>query len=616
MKNKQFIIFKIIFFTISTSHFIMTKFILFFLLSALTFGQTNTYNVSFENPVHHEAFININFPNLRNNNLTVMMSRSSPGRYALHEFAKNVYNLKATNSKGEILKVDRPDPYSWEIKLHDGTVNLSYTLFANRADGTYSQVDDTHAHLNIPATFMYAKDLEHRPIEINFDTPQHLNWKIATQLKEIDPDTYYAPDLYYFMDSPIEISDFDLREFEMNGQIIRFALHHQGSGEDFKQYFEQVKRIVEQEKMVFGELPNYDYGKYTFLACYMPNVSGDGMEHRNSTVLTDVSSLDKGGMKENIGTASHEFFHSWNVERIRPSSLEPFDFSMANMSGSLWFAEGFTSYYTNLILCRAQIISPEEFAESLNKNFNYVWNSPARGYFNPIEMSYQAPFVDAATSIDPVNRENTFISYYSYGSVLGLALDLSLREKGQTLDDFMKLMWLTYGKTEISYTSEDLQKTLGTFAGETFASHFFNNYIFKSEMPEYQKLFDLVGLRFIQKKNEPYFGAPLEDGENGLVISGNPSKNSPAYNALLSYGDELKSIDTTILSNLEDWNAIVKNKRPGDTMEIKYIRNGIEKKISLIFSEDQTYSISIDNKANEAAIERRQNWLKSRGSFN
>jgi len=594
----------------------MTKFILFFLLSALTFGQTNTYNVSFENPVHHEAFININFPNLRNNNLRVMMSRSSPGRYALHEFAKNVYNLKATNSKGEILNVDRPDPYSWEIKGHDGTVNLSYTLFANRADGTYSQVDDTHAHLNIPATFMYAKDLEHRPIEINFNTPQNSNWKIATQLKEIDSDTYYAPDLYYFMDSPIEISDFELREFEINGQTIKFALHHQGSGEDFDQYFEQVKRIVEQEKMVFGELPNYDYGKYTFLACYMPNVSGDGMEHRNSTVLTDVTNLANGGMKENIGTVSHEFFHSWNVERIRPSNLEPFDFSKANMSGSLWFAEGFTSYYTNLILCRAQIISPEEYVESLNKNFNYVWNSPARTYFNPVEMSFQAPFVDAAASIDPVNRENTFISYYSYGSVLGLALDLSLREKGQALDDFMKLMWITYGKTEISYTLRDLQKTLGSFAGETFASGFFNNYIFKSEMPDYQKLFDLVGLSIIQKKTEAYFGAPLKDVGNTIVISDNPNKNSPAYNALLSVGDELKSIDTIILSNLDDWNAIVKNKRPGDTVEIRYIRNGIEKKTSLTFSEGQTYSISIDNNANKAAIERRQNWLKSRGNFN
>ena len=340
------------------------------------------------------------------------------------------------------------------------------------------------------------------------------------------------------------------------------------------------------------------------------------MEHRNSTVLTDVTSLVNGGMKENIGTVSHEFFHSWNVERIRPSSLEPFDFSKANMSGSLWFAEGFTSYYTNLILCRAKIISPEEYVESLNKNFNSVWNSPARAYFNPIEMSYQAPFVDAATSIDPVNRENTFISYYSYGSILGLALDLNLREKGQTLDDFMNLMWLTFGKNEISYTLQDLQKTLGTFAGETFASHFFNNYIFKSEMPDYKKLFDSVGLSIIQKKTKPYFGAPLKDSENTVVLSGNPYKNSPAYNALLSYGDELKSIDTTILSNMDDWKAIVKNKRPGDIVEIRYLRNGIEKKTFLSFSEDQTYSISINNNANKAAIERRQNWLKSRGNSN
>jgi predicted metalloprotease with PDZ domain len=594
----------------------MTKFILLFLLSTLSFGQTNTYNISFENPVHHEAFIKINFPELGNKSLSLMMSRSSPGRYALHEFAKNIYNLKATNSKGENLKVDRPDPYSWEIKGHDGTVNLSYTLFANRADGTYSQVDETHAHLNIPATFMYAKDLEDRPIEINFNTPKNLNWKIATQLKEMNPDTYYAPNLYYFMDSPIEISDFDLREFEIEGQTIRFALHHQGNAEEFNQYFEQVKRVVEQEKEVYGELPNYDYGTYTFLACYMPNVSGDGMEHRNSTVLTDLESLANGGMKNNIGTVSHEYFHSWNVERIRPLSLEPFDFSKTNMSGLLWFAEGFTSYYTNLILHRAKIISAEKYVESLNGTFNYVWNSPARAYFNPIEMSYQAPFVDAATSVDPVNRENTFISYYSYGSVLGLALDLSLREKGKTLDDFMKLMWLTYGKTEIPYTIQNLQKTLGTFAGEKLASGFFDNYIYKSEMPDYTKLFDLVGLSIIQKKNKTYFGASLKNGENSVFISGNPSNNSPAYNAQLTYGDEIKSIDTTIIVNKDDWNANLKNKQTGDTVEIRYIRNGIERKTSLTFSEDQTFYISINNNANKPAIERRQNWLNGSGNFN
>src|SRR5690606_20112555 len=180
-----------------------------------------------------------------------------------------------------------------------------------------------------------------------------------------------------------------------------------------------------------------------------------------------------------------EFFHCWNVERIRPKSLQPFDFSRANMSGDLWFAEGFTSYYDDLSMARAGIISKEKYIQGLIGTFNYVWTSPARQFFNPIEMSYQAPFVDAAKSVDETNRENTFISYYSYGSMLGLALDLSLRGKGLNLDDFMKRMWTDFGKKQIYYTVDDLHKTLNSYAGKEFGDHFFNNYIYKSGMPDY-----------------------------------------------------------------------------------------------------------------------------------
>ncbi len=307
---------------------------LFLLLTSVGFSQTNTYTISFENAGHHEANVKVTFPDLEQDSLSVRMSRTSPGRYALHEFAKNIYGVKATNSKGEKLEIIRPDPYSWTITDHDGTINLEYTLFGNRADGTYTQIDQTHAHLNIPATFMYSEALKKRPVEVTFDTRNHPNWKIATQLKQLEGNKYYAPDLYYFMDSPTEISDFDSREFEIDGEVIRFILHHPGTEQEFDKYWEQVKEIVRQQKAIFGELPDFDFGEYTFLACYMPNVSGDGMEHRNSTVLTDVTSLGEGGMKENIGTVAHEFFHAWNVERIRPESLEPFDFTEANMSGA------------------------------------------------------------------------------------------------------------------------------------------------------------------------------------------------------------------------------------------------------------------------------------------
>ncbi|HEA28389.1 MAG TPA: M61 family peptidase [Leeuwenhoekiella sp.] len=589
------------------------RFILLFLFFySFSYAQTNTYSISFDNAVHHEAVIKQTFPDVKARNVIARMSRSSPGRYALHEFAKNVYDFVATDSKGDTLPVSRPDPYSWKITNHDGTVNIKYTLFANRGGGTYSQVDLTHAHLNIPATFMYVDDLQYRPIEVNFNVRKDLNWKVATQLKPISETKYYAPNLYYFMDSPTEISDYKIKEFDLDGQKIRFVLHDPGTQADFDTYFEKVKKIVEQEKAVYGELPNYDYGTYTFLACYMPNASGDGMEHRNSTILTDTEPLAEGGMENNIGTVSHEYFHSWNVERIRPTGLEPFDFSRVNMSESLWFAEGFTSYYTNLILERAGIITPEDYVKTLNGTFNYVWNSPAHQYFNPIEMSEQAPFVDAATAVDPVNRENTFISYYSYGSILGLALDLSLREKGLNLDDLMRKMWENHGKPEVAYTVSDIEKTLATYAGSDFAKHFFDEYIHKSNRPDYKELLAVVGLNLTQDNEKPYFGASLRGRDKGLEVSRNITQNTPAYNAGLDVGDTITSVDGATITTTDALEKMLASKKVGDKLEITFLRYGNEKKTDLKLVADPTYTITIDDKASKKEVKNREKWLEKK----
>ncbi|MCB7482185.1 M61 family metallopeptidase [Christiangramia sediminis] len=582
----------------------------FLFLSFIGNAQTNTYNISFENAVHHEAKVKISFPEVKTNTLNIRMSRTSPGRYALHEFVKNVYDFKATNSKGEELRVERKDPYSWQVSDHDGTVNIAYTLFANRGDGTYSQIDETHAHLNIPATFMYAEEFQHRPIRVNFEVREDLNWKVATQLKQESGTTYSAPDLYYFMDSPTEISDFQMKSFELDGQEIQFALHHKGTAEEFAEYFDQVERIVKQEEAVYGELPEFDYGKYTFLACYMPNVYGDGMEHRNSTILTDKESLSDGGMKGNIGTVAHEFFHAWNVERIRPAELEPFDFSEANMTGSLWFAEGFTSYYTGLMLCRAQVNTPKEYIEGLTGTFNYVWNSPALQHFNPIEMSYQAPFVDAATSVDPTNRENTFVSYYSYGSVLGLALDLSLRQQDLNLDDFMKLMWEKYGKTEVAYKIADIESTLKEYAGDEFASEFFKKHIYNSEMPDYKNLFRSVGIK-LERKGSNYFGASVKETENGLVISNNTFKGSPAYKAGLASGDIIISIDEKQIQTKEEFESTIENSN-SNSVKINFERFGEKKITEVKLGKNPAYTISLDEDASKEALKNRESWLEAK----
>lgn len=417
--------------------------VLIFYASPL-FSQTSIkYDIAFDNAVHHEAEIGILFNNLTDNVLEVRMSRSSPGRYALHEFAKNVYDVHAYDSHGNKLEITRPNPYQWNVSGHDGTVRFEYTLFANHGDGTYSQVDETHAHLNIPSTFAWARNYEHRPVKVTFDVRDDLNWEIATQLKHIESSTYYAPDLYYFMDSPTEIADLHFRETTIEGKKIRLALHSSAKDWEVDEYFDKVISIVKAESNVFGGLPDFDYGEYTFLSCYMPNASGDGMEHRNSTYVVSSKPLSRPIGETSISTISHEFLHSWNVERMRPRSLEPFNFEKANMSGELWFAEGFTQYYTDLNLVRAGILDAETYINELGQTVGYVINAPGRKFFNPIEMSYQAPFVDAAISIDPQNKSNTFISYYTYGDVIGLALDLSLREteNNLNLDDFMKLFW-------------------------------------------------------------------------------------------------------------------------------------------------------------------------------
>lgn len=589
------------------------------ILSLSLQAQTNTYTVSFDNAEHHEAVVRATFPNVKTSRIVAQMSRSSPGRYAIHEFAKNVYGLVATNSKGDTLEVTRPDPYSWEINNTDGTINIEYTLFANRGGGTYSQIDLTHGHLNIPATFIYVDALKERPIEVTFEPRKDLNWKIATQLKPVSGNTFYATNLYYFLDSPVEISDFKIREFDLDGQKIRFVLHDPGTEEDFDTYFDNVKEIVKQQKAIYGELPNFDYGTYTFLACYMPNASGDGMEHRNSTVLTNTKTLANGGMESNIGTVSHEFFHSWNVERMRPEDLEPFDFSKANMSRSLWFAEGFTSYYTNLILERAGIMTPEEYVKSLNGTFNYVWNSPAHHYFNPIEMSMQAPFVDAATSIDPVNRENTFISYYSYGTMLGLALDLELRvmsaegkEKNLNLDDFMKLMWKKYGTTEVAYSIADIEQTLAEYAGTASAKAFFDHYIYKSKMPDYKELFKSVGLTLSQNISQPTLGISVSPEEEGMRITRNIIKGSAAYSAGLDIDDLITAIDGSPVNTVDAMKTALENKKVGDKVSIQYTNYGQNKTVKFALDPDVTYSIKLDAKAGKKELKARESWLEAK----
>lgn len=556
--------------------------------------------IRFPNAVHREAEVALHFRAVPAGPFEVRMARSSPGRYAAHDFAKNVYNVRAADADGRPLAVERVAPNVWHVRGHDGDVRFTYTLFADRADGTYAGVDLTRAHLNIPATFAYAPALADRSIYATFVLPD-TSWRIATQLEPTaTPNTFRAPHLQYFMDSPTHLGALDIREWQVGSgpraQTIRLAVNHSGSAAQVTEFTDLTKRVVNEMAAVFGEFPRFDYGTYIFISCYRATCAGDGMEHRNSTSLTSSASLAQNQMGL-LGTVSHEFFHAWNVERIRPAMLEPFDFSDANMSNELWFAEGFTSYYGPLVIARAGIRTVPQYAQTISGAINTLTNHPGRRFFGAVGMSQQAPFVDAAASIDPNNRANMFISYYTYGEALGIALDLSLRARtpSATLDDVMRLMWQRFGpQTDRlapvrGYTVADVQAAVGEVARDTaFAREFFTRYVIGSELPDYAPLLARAG--FLLRQANPAAAwitdARLSATENEVVVAGPTAFGSPLYAAGIGAGDELLTLDGRTLDTADQLRDALAARRPGDRVRITWRSRSGERSADITFAAD------------------------------
>ena len=562
------------------------------LLSAVAFAQNEiAYTVSFPNAVHHEAEISMRVPQVPVGVMRFRMSRSSPGRYATHEFGKNVYNVKAFGPNNTPLTIKQIEGDVWEIAQHGSTVIITYTLFGNHVDGTYVGIDASTAHLNMPAAIMWVKGLESRPARFKFNNLDKYGWKVATQLKPEAGGTYYARDLQYMMDSPTSLAPYKTYSWDItnpngNKQAIHLTSHSDDDQATVDAFGQMVKKATIEAQAVFGELPTYDYGNYVFLHDVASTNAGDGMEHRNSTSIVQTTPKIAGNETRLLGTFSHEYFHSWNVERIRPKTLEPFNFEHANMSNELWFAEGFTQYYGGLILERAGFTSPADYNRTMAGLINTVINSPAANHYSPAQMSRYAVFADAGVSVDQNNNANVFTSYYTYGGATALALDLRLRGQfNLTLDDYMRAVWLAHGKTEKAYTIPDLQNVLATFTKDpAFAADFFKRYIYGFEKNDYASLLDKAGLILRKAQaGKAWLGSVGSAGGRGrsgqartaesagLLIPTSTAMNSPLYKAGLDAGDVLLTVDGAAIQS--DGQAIIDAigaKKPGDKITITY----------------------------------------------
>jgi len=548
------------------------------------------YEIRFPNAAHHEAEIRATFSGVHRRVLEVLMSRSSPGRYALHEFAKNVSNFRAADAQGHALDVSRPSPYQWNVSgHHKGTIVVEYTLFGDRADGTYAAIDSTHAHLNPPATFAWAHGFERAPVALRVLVPGGSGWTVATELAQRADGAWTAPNMDRLMDAPLEISRHAEIDWQVGGAHFRLALHHQGTGEEAAAAARICEAIAIEEEGVFGAFPSYDGGRYTFLVDLLPYVDGDGMEHRDSTSITGPTSL-RAFDTDAAGALSHEFFHSWNVKRIRPRSLEPFDYERANMSGELWFAEGFTNYYGILTLKRAGLESLDGFLRAQTGAVSGVLTAPGRLVSSPVEMSRQAPFVDAATAIDAANTVNNFISYYTYGQALALGIDLEIRARfpGKSLDDWMRRMWREHPDADKPYTLEDLERTLAVATGSReFASGIFRRHIYGKEPMDYAALLAPAGLLLEPRggHNPVWIGARSASwSENGMTLNEFTLRGSPLYDAGLDRGDRIVEWDGHPAQSQSDLDAILEPHKPGDKLRVRAHTRAGEKEVDLVLA--------------------------------
>ncbi|HYJ78454.1 MAG TPA: hypothetical protein VEW03_02535 [Longimicrobiaceae bacterium] len=592
-----------------------------------------TYEIAFPNAAHHEAEVSATFQGVpAGQPLRVRMSRSSPGRYALHEFAKNVYAMQAFDGAGRPLAFTRPDPHGWDVAGHDGTVRVTYTLYGDRADGTYAGIDRTHAHLNMPATFAWARGMEEAPVRVTFRRPPQ--WRVATQLAPTpDSSTFTAPNLQYFMDSPTEVSAFALRSWQVRRadgtpQTIRLAVHHAGTEAQLDSFTVMARKVVAEQIAMWGEPAGYDFGTYTFIADYLPWVNGDGMEHRNSTILSSTRSLaSRDEAMGNLGTLSHEFFHSWNVERLRPRALEPFDFERENMSGELWFAEGFTSYFDDLFIRRAGLLSDDEYAAALAGTVSAVVTAPGRRFFSAVEMSMQAPFVDAAVSNDPVNRANTFLSYYTWGAGIGLGLDLTLRTRfpGVTLDDYMRAMWRELGRHQTAalaparpYTLADLRRVLGEVTRDSaFAGDFFRRYVEGREVVDYGSLLGAAG--FLLRKaapGRPWLGAFVADDRGAVRVEQTPAAGGSLYEAGIDRMDRILGADGVPTPTVDSLVAVLVRHPLGEPVAMEVEQRGVVRTIPVTLRENPGLEVvtyeSAGMPVTDAMRALRRSWLGSK----
>ncbi|MFL6228675.1 MAG: M61 family metallopeptidase [Pyrinomonadaceae bacterium] len=509
--------------------------------------------------------------------LDLVMPVWTPGSYLVREYERNVQDFAATDGAGKRLDWAKTNKDTWRVETAGARAVLAkYAVYCNEFSPRTNDVNDRRAFWNNAATLMYPDGNLSAPSTLRV-VPQN-GWKVATGLPPVtgERDTFRAENFDVLYDSPFLVSDFKTISFEVRGIPHRIVIDGEGNY-DPEHVRRDVQKIVETEAGLIGEIPYHDY---TFLLILDPTRGGGGTEHLNSTALTfrRFGFRPESGYRDFLTLVSHEFFHLWNVKRIRPDALGPFDYTRENYTRLLWVAEGVTSYYENLFLRRAGLLTDREYLDTLARSIRNAQNTPGRLEVSAEEASFDAWIKEYRPD---ENSVNTTLSYYTKGALLGFLLDLEIRRRtsgAKSLDDVMRYLYTEFYKKNRNYTPADFQRAAETVSGASL-EEFFRRYVRGREELDYNTSLNGVGLQLelyagdrTRPSAEPaYFGATLRQEQERLNVA-NVLAGSPAYSQGLNAGDQIVAVDG-MRATLDFLNARLNEHKPGDAVRVTVFRN-------------------------------------------
>jgi predicted metalloprotease with PDZ domain len=551
---------------------------------------------------------------------TLIMPVWTPGSYLVREFERHVQDFAATDESGQALEWEKTNKNSWRVKTNGARMwRVTYRVYANELTVRTNELNSDHAFWNNAALLMYPEGFLNEPSTLHIVPAP--GWKVATGLPADrgQQNAFRAENFDILYDSPVEVSNFKELDFQVRGVPHRIVID--GDGNYYPERLRnEVRRIVEAEIAMFGGIPYHDY---TFILHLRSNTGG-GLEHLNSTALgfRRFAFGDEDGYRRFQSLVAHEFFHLWNVKRIRPDTLGPFDYNKENYTRLLWVAEGITEYYGNLMVRRAGLMSKEAYLDYLAKQIEDFQNTPGREVMSAEEASFDSWIKFYRPDENSVNSQ---ISYYDKGELLGLLLDLEIRRRSdnrKSLDDVMRYLYAEFFQKGRNYTPADFQKACEMMAGASL-EQFFARYVRGRQdlVPAYNEILTGAGLsleqggRGIGKADasvptKAFLGADLDQQGDHLMVTSVRS-GTPAYEQGLNAKDEIVALDGARVTK-ETFESMIAAKRPGDKVRLTVFR----------FDDLRTFEIRLGSRidapyrivplAQTTALQRRiyQSWLE------